>query len=360
MKIRLHDKPDENDETLRHDGYRNLPSLARDHVDDWHAEQRSLYRAEHYRLLADPPNSQRRTNEERPTTRGKDSDYRELREHRPLCNRPKGLKMKAGDAAEYAVVRCQLCEGCKLWARMLDQERLGELIKRPVWFEVSENRYQSIRHKIKDEGIPYFTAPLKEDRRAVIVESGFRPTDENGERIPVELVEDMATLLSKFDHDRDRTQGRHGRRVSTGGMRSRKALEREIYQEKRAETKPETEAIREVVGTFSPPRQLAEMGDLSKAGEWLGMLCDSIGVEWERSPIGIVVQDTDPLDKVLKVHKGRALWRTDDPPPEFYDQRALFLEEVAEFPPEYQEFRQRVSTEAIDASVENGHEEVAA
>jgi len=339
--------PDEkHDEALHHDGYRNLPSLARDHVRDWDPKPQSLYRAELYRLqsLAHSANSQRRTNEERPTTRGKDSDYRELRDHRPLCNRPKGLKMKAGDAAEYAVVRCQLCEGCKLWARMLDQERVGESIKRPVWFEVSEDRYQSIRHKIKDA--PYFTAPLKEDRRAVIVESGFRPTDENGEPIPVEPIENMEALLSRFDHNRDRTQGRSGRRVSTGGMRSRKALEREIYQEKSPETKPEPEAIREVVGTFSPPRQLTEMGDLSKAGEWLGKLCDSIGVEWERSPIGIVVHDTDPLDKALKVRKGRALWRTDDPPPEFYDQRALFLEPPPEFPAEYQEWRQRVKEAA--------------
>ena len=237
------------------------------------------------------------------------TDYREIRQSRPLCRRPKGLKMSAGESSEYAVVRCQLCEGCKSWARMLDQMRVTEEIKHPVWFETSDDNYERLRHRIK--GAPYFTAPLAHERRAVIIAAGqMIPTTEDGETIPLLPVEDMAALLSRFDHQRDRTEGRSGRRVSTGGMRSRKDLEQEVYEgEKREPTPPEQ--TREVVGWFTPRTQ-----DTAEAPEWLGKLCDSIGVEWERSPLGIIVSDTDRIDAALRVHKGRAKWRTNAPPPE--------------------------------------------
>ena len=288
------------------------------------------------------PNSQNREPPKREPRKGLPTDYRGISDRREHCRSPKGLKLEetGGARSEYLIAGCQLCEACKGWARELDNVRISEALGSLVWFTIPDDRWETVRQKLRGENLPYFTAPLANEQRAVITGAKYPG--------PANPVEDLPVLLAKLDHQRDRTEGRSGRRVSTGSMESRKALERKVYAtDQPVEKGPE--ADRQVVGMFTPTAFMRTGRPLHKAADWLLALCDSLGVEAEKSDLGVLVTETAELDKALGVKAGRGRWKESEPPPEWYDQRVLWTEPPADFPPEYLEWRTSVRSHSLEA-----------
>lgn len=287
--------------------------------------------------------SQKEATTEEPLRERNTSDYWYLAERRKSCRSPKGLKLEdSEDHREYAIVRCQLCASCREWAMELDAVRIAEAIEHPVYFEVPDDVYESARQRIKNAGGSYYSAPLAHERRGVICDREHAPA---GKR-----VEDLGAKLAKLDSERDRTEGRNARRVATSRMESRKSLERKALATDNADSA--AEKPRKVVGMFNPRPFLELRRPLSEAGDWLAEMAASLGVPAERTELGVSVPTTYAhlLDAELDTVKGRARWRTDEPPPEVYDQLALIeLEESDKYTEVYleqwEQFRDRLGSD---------------
>jgi len=348
---RLHQPTDTNSNPT-HDGYRHIPgpepfptgSPEARRLTELVDEQTPWSR--HH-----SPNSQNREPPKREPRKGLPTDYRGISERREHCRSPKGLKLEetGGARSEYLIAGCQLCEACKGWARELDNVRISEALGSLVWFTIPDDRWETVRQKLRGENLPYFTAPLANEQRAVITGANYPG--------PANPVEDLPALLAKLDHQRDRTEGRSGRRVSTGSMESRKALERKVYAtDQPVEKGPE--ADRRVVGMFTPTAFMRTGRPLHKAADWLLALCDSLGVEAEKSDLGVLVTETAELDKALGVKAGRDRWKESEPPPDWYDQRSLWTELPEEwhnsseplewFPTEYEAWRESVQSHSLE------------
>ncbi len=226
------------------------------------------------------------------------------------CQTPKGLVLSAENGAEIVTVPCRDCPGCRLWDQLLDVERIEEAID-PVVTIVTEGEWNATVQRIKRRNLDYMQIPLPNARRALIIDAAW-----DG---PAEPVDDVQRLLASLDKKRDRTDGR---RVSSGGLRSREAVERAVYA-----TEEETPAEREVVGFWNTRMFAAVSHKITDAGEWLAAACDTAGAAFEPSNLGVIVTEhrhSPEAEKLWQMLKVRWLehalpWYEGGPAPELPD-----------------------------------------
>lgn len=198
------------------------------------------------------------------------------------CASPVGLMLEADAGIEARPVPCRKCPDCRTWDRQLDAERVTEAMTAPTVAYIPEDRWEATRKRLQRSALPYLSVPMPGGKRALISELAG----------PAEPVSDLPTLLADLEGRRDRLVDR--RRVSSGGLRSRAAVEAEIYSLP-AEPEP-----RRVVGYYSP-RAVSPSSDLADLVDALEAEATGFGVPCSRDGLAVVVEARrhDPRAELL-------------------------------------------------------------